>query len=328
MKKCKFCGALNANKATKCSSCGANEFVYQCENCGAEFESGKFCPNCGTKIGQVAKKCPNCGNEYYTNACPSCGYVPGKATNGGVEHRVVVETVVQNKPKKKVTFGTVLLWIFFLPIMATISIWRSSWTTKRKIIVTAVMWIIFLAIGAANKESTATPTSPPTSIEQSNKAETVVEEPAPTEEPEPVLYEEDEVVNQFLTNYNAISNSPFEDLSRGNIRQKVHGHSYGYWCTLLHAADTNKILVTIDETDDNASVGVSGMRDVFRDVVVSIDPSLSDEEIYAYFDKMMELGGFKEEGPILGNTEISYSPDVDLSWGRSRGYIKVGEIAG
>lgn len=92
MKICKNCGTENQESNAFCPACGGNEFVHRCANCGAEFE-GNFCPNCGTKA-----------DAEQPNRQP----------------------LPSEQPRRKVTFGRVLLWIFFLPIMAIIAIWRSQ----------------------------------------------------------------------------------------------------------------------------------------------------------------------------------------------------------
>ncbi len=139
---------------------------------------------------------------------------------------------------------------------------------------------------------------------------------------EVIVYVEDEVVNQFIVDYNAITKSEFTDISRGNIRTKYFAYSYGYYCELLNSNATNKINVTINETNENADVGVSGMRDVFHDVAITIDPSLSDEEVYAHYDELV-TNEYMKEGDVLGSMVILYVPDKELSSGHSRGHIEI-----
>lgn len=167
MKICAYCGSENADSATVCSACGASAFRNKCSNCGTIFETA-YCPSCGTKAGMQAKKCPQCGEMYCTPACPKCGY--NGALNRGQKQtddepkQVIVEQVPQAQPvkapKKKVTFGKVLLWIFFLPIMAIIAIWRSQrLTTKWKLILTAiiaVLAILYYGYGSRMENSSET----------------------------------------------------------------------------------------------------------------------------------------------------------------------------
>lgn len=134
-------------------------------------------------------------------------------------------------------------------------------------------------------------------------------------------YADDDVVNQFIIDYNTISGSNFSDIEKGNIRTKYYAFTYGYYCELLNANDTNKINIKIWETNDNADVGVVGMKDVFHDVAKAIEPSLSDNIIYSFFDDLINQG--VQQTSTLSTMEVLFSPDIDLSNGYSRGHIEV-----
>ena len=121
---------------------------------------------------------------------------------------------------------------------------------------------------------------------------------------------------------NAITQNEFTDIIKGNIRTKYFAYSYGYYCELLNSNATNKINVTINETNDNADIGVSGIRDIFHDVAVTIAPALSDEEVYAHFDELVS-NEYMKEGDVLGSMVILYVPDKELSSGHSRGHIEI-----
>ena len=180
----------------------------------------------------------------------------------------------------------------------------------------ALYFIILFSLsacgGSSNNDSTSS---------LSNEEDIVIQDNIPESTEEPVIYAQDEVVNQFIIKYNAITNSEFTDISKGNISTKYYANSYGYYCELLNTADTDKINVIINETNENADIGVSGMRDIFHDISVTIDPSLSDEEVYAYFDELVSSEYIKED--VLGSMGIRYVPDKELSSGYSRGHIEI-----
>ena len=106
--------------------------------------------------------CPKCGNEYYTNACPNCGY------NGSVQNAHQTTTAFQTSPaansfnnnrnnKSKTSIGTILLWIFFLPVMVIVTIWKSEKLDKKwKIILTVIILAFYLVAGAVNNDTTST----------------------------------------------------------------------------------------------------------------------------------------------------------------------------
>ena len=106
MKICKNCGTENQENNAFCPDCGGNEFLHWCASCGTEFE-GNFCPNCDTKADAEQ---------------------PDR------------QPLPPERPRRKVTFGRVLLWIFFLPIMGIIAIWRSPrLKTPWKIVLTGLI---------------------------------------------------------------------------------------------------------------------------------------------------------------------------------------------
>ena len=153
MKICKYCNTSSENSANFCIACGASDFSYKCANCGTVFNSG-YCPNCGTKAGDEGFKCPDCGNHYFSAACPNCGYsvarkVSTRSFNGeqstAVTSDIPARTLRQSlgeepvKPRSSVTFWKVLLWIFFLPIMLIIAIWKSRMHWFWKIVLTLLI---------------------------------------------------------------------------------------------------------------------------------------------------------------------------------------------
>ena len=144
-----------------------------------------------------------------------------------------------------------------------------------------------------------------------------------TENPEKTVtkYVDDKVVNAFINDYNSKSNSSLEDIKKGNIKTKYFATSYGYYLELLHANDTDKINVTINQTNENSASGVAGMKEVFRDIVKSIETSLTDDEINSYFDNLVSNESITDSN--LASLIIKYVPDKELSYGHSRGHIKV-----
>ena len=160
MKVCKYCDSECNDGEKTCHSCGASEFSNKCRNCGTVFDSG-FCPNCGVKVGQKPRVCPKCGNEYYTNACPNCGY-NGLGQNSPVANPFQTSSAANSSNNNQSNKGkplivTILLWIFFLPIMAIVTIWKSEKLDKKwKIILTVIILAFYLVVGAVNSDTTST----------------------------------------------------------------------------------------------------------------------------------------------------------------------------
>lgn len=127
-------------------------------------------------------------------------------------------------------------------------------------------------------------------------------------------YVDDKVVNDFIVKYNKNSSSNFKDIKKGNIKTKYFAISNGYYFELLNAADTNKISITINTTQETRSLGVMGMKQVFHDSTKIIDSSLNDEEINNFFDTL--VSGKLVTNQKFGKMLIDFIPDTDNSSGR------------
>lgn len=139
-----------------------------------------------------------------------------------------------------------------------------------------------------------------------------------TSQEEEIKYAADEVVNKFIIDYNSFSNSPIVDIEKGNIRTKYYGTTYGYWIEMIHANDTDKIAVSIGKTNENANVGMDGMKEVFHDVIKAITPDLSDEDINDYFDNLIG-NEYRVTEEAFHQFEVSFFPDRE----QNRGHIEI-----
>lgn len=186
----------------------------------------------------------------------------------------------------------------------------------KKVIITIVVLILIGVIGSFGSKKTDN-----IDTEKLKQSENNITAEEAKEKKYQEKFADDEIVNDFIISYNKISASPFTDIEKGNIKTKYHALSEGYWFELLNAANTNAISVKIEQTNETAEQDVKGMKTVFRNVVKTIDDSLSDQEINDFFDTIVK--GYQVEKQKLGKTKISYSPDVELSNGYSRGHITV-----
>ena len=175
---------------------------------------------------------------------------------------------------------------------------------------------------AQSPDASQEPSTPAMRQEAGVSASADVEQAPDRDDTDTVAITDDAVVNDFILAYNEISQSPIESAEKGNIRTKYFAYSHGYYLELLNANDTGKIHVTINETNENASEGTAGMRDVFREVVLTCDPTLSAAEIDALFESL-HAGDAIADGSALGTVMIDYVPDTELSGGHSRGHIAI-----
>ena len=135
-------------------------------------------------------------------------------------------------------------------------------------------------------------------------------------------YAKDKVVNNFIANYNSFSNSPIINIKRGNIRTKYFGETYGYAVEMLNANDTNKIVITINKTNENADIGMEGMKEIFHDSIKAIITDESEEYINRYFDDLLK-NEYMVTKDAFNELEIMFFLDRELSKGLSSGHIKI-----
>ena len=178
MKICKKCGTENNNRSSFCTACGGSEFMHRCGKCGAEFQ-GNYCSNCGAPADMRGER---------------------GATSPA-------------EPRKKVTFGRVLLWIFFTPIMGIISIWKAErlkpvWKVLLTCLIVFVCALVLLprngikettasvqttnppTVTATDRTSDTQPVATPTASPTATPKPTATPRPtpAPTEDPTPIEY--------------------------------------------------------------------------------------------------------------------------------------------
>ena len=185
---------------------------------------------------------------------------------------------------------------------------------KKTLALAVTVMIIFSGCGSSNDSATAEGTAVEATVADTEGAAVQTEQPA---EEKAEKYVEDEVVNAFITNYNAISESPFEEITNGNIRTKFYAKSYGYYLELLHANDTDNMHIDITETNDTAEAGTQGMKAVFHDCISAIDSAISDDEINEFFDNMASQEYLTEDG--IGEIAVKYFPDRE----GKRGHIEI-----
>lgn len=204
---------------------------------------------------------------------------------------------------------------------------------KRLITVVIAAIIVFGLIRAIGNSSESTPIeSTSTQAQEASQSattsedngESTVESKSDSSETSPETtveesYADDAVVNRFITDYNAYSSSPIVDIRQGNIRTKYYGRTYDRQIEVINGSD-GMIHVTV-----SASVNypdMADLREAFSDVVHVIDPNLTDDEIYAAYDAVVQ-GGYRVEDSQLGIVHFTWCPTVELSKGLSLGHFEI-----
>lgn len=137
------------------------------------------------------------------------------------------------------------------------------------------------------------------------------EPPQPSETP--FKYVDNEALNDFIIKYNKVSESAFSDVRAGRS-YNCYAFSYGYYIELRDL--NNSFEALINQTNDTAESGVSGMKTVVYDVIRVLDDTISFDDYNQLFDKVIE--GYASENEI-GNLNITFYPDTD----HSRGHFTV-----
>ena len=117
------------------------------------------CKNCGSKL-KVAEDstdiiCQFCGANFKIDD----EVVHHKIDDAEAKEEKEAEeyarkmAIYREEQKRKNLKWWIIGWIFCFPIPLTILIWRSKWEQKKKIIVTAVLWIFILIIGLTNNST-------------------------------------------------------------------------------------------------------------------------------------------------------------------------------
>ena len=237
----------------------------KCPSCGAEIGANKkFCEACGSQISyemrreqeQVNKQgCPQCGSSNIQFRRENQGEIRGKKSKQ-VVHRTVgfckdcgytwYPSGANSAPQKSNLVWWILGWIFFFPAPVMVLIWRkkNTWDIKIKIAVTVVLWLLIIIIGSTgNKDDSKTTDSTSSdatiSVESDldSKSDNITENLTQNEPEEDGAnkYAEDDIVDRFITDYNAISQYQMTDIEKGNIRTKYFGHTNDCYIEMINA---------------------------------------------------------------------------------------------
>ena len=228
---------------------------------------------------------------------------------------------ISTKPKKKKNIWiTILLWLFFFPIMAFVAIWKSKMSQKTKIILTAIFAVVFIVmgLGGSNDNETTTNTNKTEqnttdiSISQNNSSQIQIETENEAETaPSYIYFPSDNIVNNFFINYNEIATIkiPTEMIEQGNIKTKALVYGEGFNIEVINSQQ-GTLSVSIGSNPESED---TTMFEIFRDCVKA-KTVITDDEIKEVWDYLHE-SGYMVEGYEYKGITITYVPSVELSWG-------------
>ncbi len=336
----------------KCPQCGAeiNPNSKFCESCGSQisYRMQREQENLN-KVG-----CPKCHSSNVQFKRETHGEVRGKSSKQIIHVTVGFckdcgytwfPNIENEMPKKNNTIWWILGWLFFFPIPVMILIWRkkNTWSPIVKIIVTIVFWILIFIMGASggkdsnSKDVSSTPLISSTANMTSYKTEA----PSPlitptvnmisykTEEPvlligpavnevkEPIQYSADSKINQFISEYNAVSKYKMSDFSQGNVRQKMYVYANDCQIELLNPSDASGYSFIIKIYGGNNEQKTEKMNEVFPDFIHTLDSSISDERISQAISDLKNNPASRRDYSLGSDLTIDYYPLVfrdDGSW--------------
>lgn len=185
---------------------------------------------------------------------------------------------------------------------------RPKWKTVIALTLSLVLFVVGLVLPSGNKVDKSALSEENVQAEKNVQTEENIqtEENAQYDHPqnvntaqaeESVEYVDDKVVNQFMADYDSITNSPITDISNGNIRTKYFFKTYGFNIEIINVSNADAICIDISINGDMDS-HVPEMRDVFHDIVKTLDSELSDDDIYSFFDEKTVDGNCAHEATL------------------------------
>ena len=134
---------------------------------------------------------------------------------------------------------------------------------------------------------------------------------------QPNQYSEDDKVNQFITEYNAISRYEMTDFSKGNIKQKMFGSTNECYVEMLNPASTSGYSFMVTINGGNNEEITEKMNEVFSDFIHTLDNSISDEQIEETITTFKDDPTSRKGYKLGDDLTIDYYPlvfDDDGSW--------------
>lgn len=264
----------NDKKRAICDSCGTTflidnpetEKVITKEQIDNQNRADKL--NKIAQINQSINARANQNNSH--NSGPSGSYSTYSQTNN-------------TKSSQRSNVSTVL-WIigfvFFLPIAASVWIYKSDLPEKSKSPLIVSLWlaVLFFAFifGSAEPANNSNETTAVTQITSVTTAEEFSNDNSiPVDEPE---YHRDEIINGIIVRYNDIAEYPLtsdEVGSRQMNSQAVVYYSNGVAVTITHASlsDSLQFEITAEHPDDTI------IFEMLAEWCMAIDPTLTYDEV-------------------------------------------------
>ncbi len=209
------------------------------------------------------------------------------------------------KNRKWKIIGLVLLWIYFLPFMATYYIWKkTSLNKKAKIGIIVAIWVFFIVVAVigfmSNKDAAKVSSTDETT--QTNSLAT--------------YYQDDELINLYINRFNEAN--PDYQISSSELK-KYHHHGRDHDDQVKFTKDGFEILIShnfelqvfIDDKSDTYSE--EEYKKMFLRFGKAFNLELTNEQLTNYWEQVLSsstdsisFDDFKCEKRLTGDNRLYY----------------------
>ena len=281
------------------------------------------CKNCGSKL-KVAEDstdiiCQFCGANFKIDDevvhhkiddAEKTGYEMEKgrirAQKEAKEEKEAEEyarkmAIYREEQKRKNLKWWIIGWIFCFPIPLTILIWRSKWDKKKKIIVTAILWIFILIIGLTN-DSPSNDSVSSNTTNSSNTSEIEMNKEIELFGDNKVYLENEKNIRLFIIGYNNISSNKVVKVEWRNNHTMAYLNFNDERCEINDHKEKGFI---ISCNFDNGKEKINSYENILLDMLKSKENNIDIESAKA---KMLEAKNNNMKViNIIDNVTIQYN---------------------
>lgn len=278
------------------------------------------CPNCGKELIDGQTICPSCGKEIGTE-------IDTRSQNGQIEIEVDINSPdnmkIESDASRQYTYAStdkklyqktwfiILLLVVFWPV-GLFLMWKyTNWNKLVKIIITVicVFALISYGIGGSEKETDLQESEGATEVvnEQETETETGIVDEEEAEELK--HFEKDALDNQLIEDL-VSAGMTVDNIENGNIKTKCLCDIDGCYTEIIDTLDAY--------ADYNISISINAgttkeerdhMIDTSKKVVKVLEPSLSEDEINSFYERIISDKATIDDEQLLGGSiHMSYFP--------------------
>lgn len=155
-----------------------------------------------------------------------------------------------------------------------------------------------------------------------SKAKTINDKKNTVEKTQVNKYAEDDIVNQFVTDFKTTSNYELTNIKKGNIKTKYFVYINNQYCELLNATNqANYFSIIIhggNHTDD-----VDKIVNVYKDIIKTLDKSITENQINETISTYIKSDTNTRAFTIGEKISVSFYPIKSLSYGDTNCRIEI-----